>query len=285
MKKKLIVIADTKKQEVAESLQQLKPWLAELVDVIGWYTDAQAFDVTVLPDYVITLGGDGLLLATARQLARQSRKTIPIIGVNFGKLGFLTEFTVWELYDELPKIVQGQHTIDARMMLQCQVERNGQVIYTSLALNDCVIKYPCMSRMLYTRILIDAEEITNFGGDGIIVATPVGSTAYSMAAGGPIVSHDLSAFIITPICPHMLTLRPLVVSSRQHIEIQFTPPYPYNPILTIDGQIDFGLEQHDHILISQADQNFYLARTGLRSFFRVLREKLVWGEARLNLRN
>jgi NAD+ kinase len=282
MNKKLIVVADTQKNEVVESLKQFKPWLEERAEVIGWYHEPTEIHFATQPDYVITLGGDGLLLATARYLVQLSSMPIPIIGVNFGKLGFLTEFTMGELYHEMPRILEEQLAVEARMIQECRVERNGKIVYSSLALNDSVVKYPCMSRMLYTRLVIDHEEITSFGGDGIIVATPVGSTAYSLAAGGPIVSHILSAFVITPICPHMLTLRPLVVSSQHHIEITFIPPYPNNPILTIDGQIDFDLEKDDHILISQAPQNFYLARAGLRSFFRVLREKLVWGEARLN---
>jgi NAD+ kinase len=132
------------------------------------------------------------------------------------------------------------------------------------------------------RIGIEGEEVTTCGGDGIIVSTPVGSTAYSLSAGGPILSPTLSALIITPICPHLLTLRPLVVSSESHIEIALVPPYPGGVVLTIDGQMNFPLEQDDRVLIARSPSNFYLVEAGQRSFFRILHEKLVWGEARVN---
>lgn len=280
MVKKIIVIADTKKLEVIESINQIRPWLENLVDIQGWYNeleDLKNLDFQGI-DFVLTFGGDGLLISAARLIAGMN---IPLIGVNFGKLGFLTDLTMESLVEKIPEILKGDYKIKKRIMLRCQVLRDGKVIHEDNAINDAIVKSTAISRSLYTKIFINEEEIANYGGDGVIVATPVGSTAYSLSAGGPVVHPRISSLVITPICPHILTLRPFIIPSDKIIKIHFYPPYPGEIILSIDGQINFPLEKNDSILLSKAPQSFSLLMTKNRSFFKVLREKLVWGEVRL----
>ena len=282
MQKKIIVLADTRKEEVCESLSQVRPWLEQNAVILGWFDNPDEIekqDLGVI-DYFIIFGGDGLLLSAARHLGKSQ---IPVIGVNFGKLGFLAELKISEFIEQLERILRGDCRIARRMMLHCAIIRSGQTLHSSLALNDAVIKCTSASRMLYTGVAIDNESITTYGGDGVIVATPVGSTAYSLSAGGPVLSPTLSALVITPICPHVLTLRPLVISSYHTIEISLVPPYPGEIILSIDGQVNYSLKKNDRVLISQAQQNFYLVQPiGHRSFFKILQEKLTWGELRIN---
>lgn len=281
MKKTVIVLADTQKKKVADFLPSMRPWLESLVEIRGWYHCVGEIETDKLPvDYVLLFGGDGLLLAAARLVAPYR---VPVVGVNFGKLGFLTEFTAAELAKDLPKVLTGEHPTAARMMLQCQVMRGGSCVYSSLALNDAVIKRDSMARMLYTQIHINAEEIATAGGDGIIVSSPVGSTAYCLSAGGPVLSPSLHALIIIPVCAHTLTLRPLVVSSEDKVEISLMPTNPGKVMLIIDGQLSFPLENADKICISRASQDFYLVESKYLGFFHILRQKLMWGEERLNL--
>ena len=280
MEKSIIVLADMRKSEVCQSIETFKPWLSSIAVIKGWYKELDEinFDTLDQTDYIMVFGGDGLLLATARHLADHP---IPVIGVNFGKLGFLAELTIDEVYSHIPRILKGEVQFSSRMMLQCQVIKEGQIRYQAIALNDAVIKGAAVARILYTSLHINDEQVANYGGDGIIIATPVGSTAYSLSAGGPIVSPSLSALIITPICPHVLTLRPLVVSDENTIKITFRPPCSSGILLTIDGQVNFPLEIGDEVHITKSKKKFCLVNTGHRSFFRILREKLTWGEVKL----
>ncbi len=284
MLKRIAVLADIRKLEVKRSLAEIQPWLENLATIKGWFTKLEE----LLPehlhelDYLMTFGGDGLLLAAARYVAGTK---IPLIGVNFGRLGFLTELTFAEFYNQIPRILEGQRIIAPRMMLRCQVERHGTVVHSGLAVNDAVIKAASVARMTYTTLFIDEEEITTYGGDGVIIATPVGSTAYSLSAGGPIVSPDIPALVITPICPHVLTLRPLVISAQHRIRIQFLPATAEAALISLDGQINWPLQLHDQLIITQAEEKFYLVETGGRSFYHILQEKLTWGHVKLNHKN
>jgi NAD+ kinase len=284
MDKKIAVVADTRKEEVCDSIHELRPWLERLVTIEGWYSSVEEIVLERLSgvDYLVVFSGDGFLLSLARHVGECE---IPVIGINFGKLGFLSEWTISEFREQLPHILRGECPIAARMMLRCELHRNGKVLHSMLALNEAVVKCAATSRVLYTSILIDHEAIANYGGDGVIIATPVGSTAYSLSAGGPILSPNLLAFVITPICPHALTLRPLVISSYDSIEVALFPPYPGDIILAVDGQVHLPMEKEDRIWISKANKSFYVVQTGHRSFFRILQEKFRWGEVKLRLFN
>jgi len=225
-------------------------------------------------DLVIVLGGDGTLLAAARH-ARSLE--VPILAVNLGSLGFLTAVTIGELYDSLEQILKGQHQIDCRKMLQIQVVRSGGESITYHALNDAVLNKGAISRILDFETYVDGKFLNLFKADGLIVSTPTGSTAYCLAAGGPIVYPAVEAFIITPICSHTLTNRPLVVSDRSRIEV-VVKSEAESVFLTVDGQVGLTLHGGDRIVCQLSPSHINLVRPPHKEFFEVLRSKLRWGE-------
>src|ERR1700757_465815 len=199
-------------------------------------------------DLLIVLGGDGTLLAAARALKAHN---VPILAVNLGSLGFLTTITLDQLYPMLEQVLEGHHRTSERMMLEAQILRRGKVSEHQTALNDAVVNKGALSRMLDFDLYVDSDHVARYRADGLIVATPTGSTAYSLAAGGPIIHPDIDAFVITPICPHMLTNRPLVIPDTARVEVRF--PATGEPVfLTIDGQIGFQLQPQDSVVITKA---------------------------------
>ena len=194
-------------------------------------------------DLLIVLGGDGTLLSAARALGGHK---IPVLPVNLGGLGFLTSVTLDELYPLLEQVVAGKHRTSERMMLDAQILRNGTTTMRQCALNDAVINKAALARMLDFDVHVNGDHVGRYRADGLIVATPTGSTAYSLAAGGPIIDPELDAFVITPICPHMLTNRPLVIPNTARIELDFAEAE--DPVyLTLDGQIGTQLQSKDRI--------------------------------------
>ena len=225
-------------------------------------------------DLLVVMGGDGTLLAAARLLGDRE---IPILGVNLGSLGFLTSVTLEELYPLLEVTLAGKHEISERGVLRAQMVRNGAAAEGARALNDAVVNQAALARLMDFDVHIDGNHVARYRADGIIVATPTGSTAYSLAAGGPIVLPDIHAFVITPICPHMLTNRPLVIPDSSRIEI--APEQQGEPVhLTLDGQVGFQLQPGDRVMIERAKTRVQLVRAAGKSYFEVLRSKLGWGE-------
>jgi NAD+ kinase len=225
-------------------------------------------------DLLIVLGGDGTLLSATRALGSYR---VPILGVNLGGLGFLTSVTRDEMYPVLEQVLAGQHTTSERMMLDAEIFRNGEVVERQAALNDAVINKAALARMLDFDVYVDGISVGRYRADGLVVATPTGSTAYSLAAGGPIVHPQLDAFVITPICPHMLTNRPLVVPDTARIEIDIAPGE--EPVyLTLDGQVGFQLEPRDRVSVKKSRNRVAFIRSPQKTYFEVLRSKLRWGE-------
>jgi NAD+ kinase len=225
-------------------------------------------------DLVIVLGGDGTLLAAARLLYKRE---IPILPVNLGSLGFLTSVTLDELYPLLEQVLEGNYRLSERMMLEAKLMRDGATSQEERALNDAVMNQAALARLMDFHLHIDGSHVGHYRADGLIVATPTGSTAYSLAAGGPIVHPDMNAFVITPICPHMLTNRPLVVPDTSKMEITFR--HGAEPVhLTLDGQVGFHLEPDDRIAIEKSPTKILLVRPVKKSYFEILRNKLRWGE-------
>jgi NAD+ kinase len=225
-------------------------------------------------DLLVVLGGDGTLLAAARLL--QNRE-VPILPVNLGSLGFMTSVTLAELYPLLEQTLAGKHSVSERMALQADVIRNGAIQHTQRALNDAVVNQAALARLMEFHVHVDGSHVGRYRADGLIIATPTGSTAYSLAAGGPIVHPDIHAFVITPICPHMLTNRPLVVPDTSRIEITFT--HEGEPVhVTLDGQVGIQLEVDDRIVITKSPKSVLLVQPPQKSYFEVLRSKLGWGE-------
>ena len=225
-------------------------------------------------DLMIVLGGDGTLLSAARALGTHK---VPILAVNLGGLGFLTSVTLDELYPLLEQVVAGHHLTSERMMLDAEVLRSGQAAEPQCALNDAVVNKAALARMLDFDVHVDGNHVGRYRADGLVVATPTGSTAYSLAAGGPIIDPDLDAFVITPICPHMLTNRPLVIPDTARIDLDFTAAE--EPVfITLDGQIGFQLKPKDHVTITKSKNRVSLVRPPSKTYFQVLRSKLKWGE-------
>ena len=225
-------------------------------------------------DLLIVLGGDGTLLSGAR--AMKSR-IVPILAVNLGGLGFLSSVTLDDMYPALESVLSGSYKVSDRLRLEAQILRGGQSVEHQTALNDAVLTKTALARMLEFDLYIDGSHVTRYRADGMIVATPTGSTAYSLAAGGPIVDPHLRAFVITPICPHMLTNRPLVIPDTSRVEIDVGTAVE-GTFLTLDGQVGFQLEPGDRVAVTRSANHVLLVQPPQKSYFEILRSKLRWGE-------
>jgi NAD+ kinase len=229
-------------------------------------------------EMVVVLGGDGTLLSMADCIGAAGTD-VPMLGVNFGSLGFLTEVTLPELYPSLEAALSGRAPIEERMMLHSTTIRNGATFADHIALNDVVITKGARSRMIDLSVSVGDEFITRVKADGLIVATPTGSTAYNLAAGGPIVQPTLDALLLTPIAPHTLTNRPIVIPVSSPVRVQPNIEDEREELyVTFDGQAGFHLQAGDEIRICRAERTLRLIRPSTRSYFAVLREKLKWGE-------
>ena len=224
-------------------------------------------------DIAIVLGGDGTFLSIAR-LIRVYK--IPLIGINLGSLGFLTEVTLEEMFNTLTDIFNGNYIIDERMMLTASLLRNNKKLNEYTVLNDVVINKGALARMINLKTFINNEYLTTYKADGLIVATPTGSTAYSLSAGGPILYPNINSFIITPICPHTLTHRPIVVSEDVNIKVEINS-LDSDVIITLDGQIGFPLRNRDTVIIKKSCEKTLIVKSSKKDYFEVLRNKLKWG--------
>jgi NAD+ kinase len=230
-----------------------------------------------IPDHVemvIVLGGDGTLLSVARLVGVHE---VPILGVNLGGLGFLTEITLEELYRVLERVIQGDFITDERVVLNAAVIRRGERMAEFIVLNDAVINKGALARIIDLETTINEEYLTTFKSDGLIISTPTGSTAYNLSAGGPIVYPSLHCIVITPICPHTLTNRPIVIPDDVEIRA-ILKTKQQEVILTLDGQQGFSLEFEDVVEVRKAEGRILLIKSPYRHYFEVLREKLKWGE-------
>lgn len=228
-------------------------------------------------DLVVVLGGDGTLLSMAEAIAAADAD-IPILGVNFGSLGFLTEVTLPELYPALESAVSGASRVEERMMLRSTTLRGGAALPEHLALNDVVITKAARARMTDLSVTLGDEFVTRVKADGLIVATPTGSTAYNLAAGGPIVQPVVDALVLTPIAPHMLTNRPIVIPASSLVRVQPMMDERDELFVTFDGQEGYQLHAGDEVQIRRAARPLRLLRPSTRSYFEVLRQKLKWNE-------
>jgi NAD+ kinase len=228
-------------------------------------------------DMVLVLGGDGTLLSMADCIGDAS-SGIPILGVNFGSLGFLTEITLPELYPSLEAALDGRAHVESRMMLRSTTERDGRTLAQLIALNDAVITKTARSRMIDLSVSVGDEFVTRVKADGLIIATPTGSTAYNLAAGGPIVHPNVDALILTPIAPHTLTNRPVVIPATSAVRVQPNMEERDEVFVTFDGQAGFQLQAGDEMTVRRAETPLRLIRPSTRSYFEVLRTKLKWGE-------
>jgi NAD+ kinase len=223
-------------------------------------------------DMVVVMGGDGTLLSAARAIRGRE---IPLFAVNLGSLGFLTAITKDDLIPELARALRGEHSVAKRKLLKIEVVRGGVKVGCYEALNDVVVTKAAIARMIDIETLVDGMFVCSYKADGLIISTPTGSTAYSLSAGGPIIYPSVEAFCITPICPHTLTNRPVVVSSESVISIICKSESSF---LTIDGQVGEPVDAGDHVECRASEHSLHLVRPPNQMFFDVLRQKLKWGE-------
>jgi NAD+ kinase len=279
------IVAKPRRPELSQLLPELIEWLRKhdydpLLDLEGAsYTDAApAVDRTELPAHepqlVIVLGGDGTLLSVARIFAATGT---PILSVNLGFLGFLTEVRLADLYATLESWCDNCHSLDARNMLHAEVFRDGAPVKAFEALNEVVVSKGDIARMGDFAVELDGKSVARFRADGVIVSTPTGSTAYTLAANGPILTPDVDALVVTPICPHLLTLRPIVVRGDARLTVR-VEGVPTQCLLTVDGQTGFELHVGDEVRCRRSEYTVNLVRLSESGFFDALRSKLSWGE-------
>lgn len=282
---RVAIVSKPHKDELSTILPALVDWLKlhDYDPVLDHESGVYCQDAPVVPreqlpdrqpSLVIVLGGDGTLLSVARVFAHTG---IPILGVNLGFLGFLTEIRLADLYSTLEGWCASCHTLDSRAMLHAELWRDGRQAYSFEALNEVVISKGDIARMGDFAVRLDGKLVARFRADGVIVSTPTGSTAYTLAANGPILTPNVDALVVTPICPHLLTLRPIVVPGSAELAVR-VEGVPTECILTVDGQQAVKLHQGDEIRCMRSESTVNLVRMRESGFFEALRTKLSWGE-------
>jgi NAD+ kinase len=224
-------------------------------------------------DLILVLGGDGTMIAAARLMGDTE---VPVLGVNYGGLGYLAEFRIEELYEALESILNGNYRVDKRVMLDVKLQRGDEEVTSNRVLNDVVINKSALARIIEIEAYLNRQFVNSFRADGLIVSTPTGSTAYNLSAGGPVIFPSMNAVVITPICPFTLSNRPIVVPDDAAIELLLKTEHE-DVALTLDGQVGFPLKFDDRVAIRKSKTIFHLVQPTTRNYFDVLRDKLRWG--------
>jgi NAD+ kinase len=282
--KTVAFLVNTLKKDALAVTSELIPFLKGLgVAVISDLETAEAIadpemgrDAEALrneADLLVAIGGDGTVLKAARMLEGTS---IPLMGINLGGLGFLTATTLSGAKDILEKILRGDYRVEERLLLSVTLRRGGCDLFTHVALNDVVVAMGSLCRLITIETYIDDEYLVTYNSDGLVVSSPTGSTAYSLSAGGPLVTPDTDAIIVAPICPHMLTNRPLVIPSNKRVRIVISPR-ARNSALTLDGQVRETLQGGDEVIVGGCSTKLRLVVSSEKGYFQLLREKLHWG--------
>jgi len=281
--KKIGVIVKSQHPMSRDALSGVKDWLtargievlldAAMAKIVGASSDMTPQEVVAQADMVVVMGGDGTLLAVARLIGERD---IPILGVNFGGLGFLTDITFEELYPTLEAILAGDFRTEERFKIDIDLVRGGKVVETHTGLNDVVINRGHLARMLNLKISVDDIFVTNYRADGLIISTPTGSTAYSLAAAGPIIYPTTEAIVLAPICPHNLTNRPIVLPDKVSVQVALNTREE-DVMVTVDGQVGFPLYHGDQIAVRKSLSKTTIVQSFKKNYYQVLREKLGWG--------
>lgn len=280
------ILSRSRREQLSVVVPPLLEWLEErginpVLDedtaaaVAGGFHGQPAPAVADVSELLLVLGGDGTILAAARLAAPRH---IPILPINMGRLGFLTSFTLDDLYPALEQALRGHSSISQRAMLQAELVRAGSVIETQCALNEAVVHKGSFARLIQLELSIDSDFVCRYRADGLIISSPTGSTAYSLSAGGPILHPAVGAFLITPICPHMLSDRPLVVPDTSTVEVRLNDDTE-SVYLTIDGQRGLAMQPTDIARVRRANEPLQLIQPPRKPYFEILRSKLKWGEA------
>ena len=280
------IISRPRRSNIAEVVPPLLRWLEqrglqavydiETATVLkGTYAGKTRHQVAQESDLLLVLGGDGTILAAAREAAHHD---IPILPINMGSLGFLTSFTVDELYPALESALAGEAKIEERVLLLVERTHNGELLTQQRVLNDAVVHKGTLARMIEVELHIDGAFVCRYRADGLIVASPTGSTAYSLSAGGPIVQPGVASILITPICPHTLSDRPVVIQETSKIELHLSQSSD-SVFLTLDGQTGVPMQTGDRVRITCSAERLKLIQPPNKTYFEILRNKLKWGEA------
>jgi len=283
--KRIGIVVKAESPETKALLKELVPWLRArgkdpLLDpatakLIGETASSLKKDFAALADMLVVLGGDGTMLAAARLV---EDRPIPILGVNTGGLGFLTAVTRDEIFKALEQVFANAYAEEQRLMLRSRLVRMGTQVAAASVLNDVALSKGALSHMVQLEISIDGQFVTGLRGDGLIISTPTGSTAYSMAAGGPILNPAVHALILTPICPHTLTNRPIVITQEAHVAVMLVSK-DEGAMVTFDGQAGIALQPRDLIEVRASENKTRLIRFADRTYYDMLRKKLKWGES------
>jgi NAD+ kinase len=276
---RLAIFGDRRRGHVAEAIAEFADFIKGKVRTIAnCGVDECTPENLREADYAVVFGGDGSIIAAARRLSRSGEKIgIPVIGVNLGKLGYLAEFSVDELKEFFPKLIKGKVKIEKRMMLLCRVLRNGKERFSSTAVNDVYITAGPPFRMIDLKMLVNGEHLGDCVSDGLVVSTPTGSTAYGLSAGGPILSQRMEGIVITPICPHSLSFRPIVIKADSVVEL-CGERLNKGTTVSIDGQVSLELGIDDVVQIKRPKADFLVVNNPLRCEWDTLATKLGWAE-------
>lgn len=269
------IIANSTKPEsivIATRVEEYLKTLSIKTVILSTYESSDSLDIAYDTDLVITLGGDGTVLSAARLVAERG---IPILPVNLGTFGYITEIAKEELLDTLKAYLEGTAAVSRRLMLRVTVLRKGKKVFNATSLNEAVVSSSGIAKVISLNLFLDKTLAGTFRADGMIVATPTGSTGYSLAAGGPILDPEMSALIVTPICPFTLSYRPLVTSDKV-VSIEVRENQRAAVVLTVDGQVPFSLEEGDKVTIEKSRSRMILMNSLKRNFTEVIREKLNW---------
>ena len=272
------ISGDPAKGPVAEAIEEFCRFLGDKAQIVAsCYIEKCTIDVLGKSDFAVVFGGDGSIISAARDL---SQANVPVIGVNLGKLGFLAEFSVSELEELFDNIVSGKAPIERRMLLGCGVSQTpdgAQEVFRSTAVNEVFITAGPPYRMIEMKIAVDGQDVASCVSDGLIVSTPTGSTAYNLSAGGPILAGSMEAMVITPICPHSLSFRPIVIDAGSVVEIRCTRVNEGTTV-SVDGQVSRRLSADDVVRIAREASSFLVVNNPLRTRWQTLASKLSWAE-------
>jgi NAD+ kinase len=274
-KRKVVIFGNPRRRNASEAVERFIEFADKKIEIIGnCFGDSCGIDVLRQADYAVVFGGDGTILSAARDLCEAD---VPVVGVNVGRLGFLAEFSIEELIEQFSQIFSGELKIEKRMILSCNITRNGEEVFKGKAVNEMSISAGHPFRMVEFKMSIKDQPLAGCAGDGLVISTPTGSTAYNLSAGGPILAGDLSAVVVTPLCPHSLSFRPIVIDADNEVSIDMHHVNEHTTV-TLDGHISHKVERGDVVKVHKHQGSFMVVNNPVRTLWDTLASKLNWAE-------
>lgn len=272
---RIVIFGDPNKGKVARIIRNFEKFAENDTDIVASCNIKEcSMEILNNIDYAIVFGGDGSIISAARHL---SSSRVPVVGVNLGKLGFLAEFSLEELRSSFRQIISGKAVVEERMILGCKLFRDDKEIFHSTAINDVFLSAGEPFRMVELKISVDNQQLAGCVSDGLIISTPTGSTAYNLSAGGPILSGNMQAIVITPMCPHSLSFRPIVISAESKVDVYGIRTNEGTTVLA-DGQASMKISANDVVSVQKEKNNFLIVNNPVRTYWQTLATKLNWAE-------